>query len=146
VTDPPNDPQQPATDPQEKKIIIDEDWKSQVEAEKEAMKREQESAPSSQAEAAGQAAGPLPPPSLALLATSVATQAMVSLGLVPHPISGKTEVQLDQAKHSIDLLEVLQQKTEGNRTAEETAMLDHLLHELRMGYVAIREKGPTPEK
>ena len=47
----------------------------------------------------------------------------------------KADVQLDQAKHSIDLLTVLQQKTEGNRTPEESGELEAALHELRMAYV-----------
>ena len=130
---------------EEKKIIIDEDWKSQVQAEKEDLKRKQEDAPSSEAaeapEAPGRPAaeGPLPPPSLEFLTSTLGMQAMVAMGLLAHPASGKPEVHLDEAKHFIDTIEMLQEKTEGNRTPEETATLEGLLHELRMGYLAVQQ-------
>ncbi|HVV73667.1 MAG TPA: DUF1844 domain-containing protein, partial [Verrucomicrobiae bacterium] len=72
---------------------------------------------------------------LAVLLTTLATQALVSMGQIPHPVSGKPEVQLEEAKHFIDTLEMLETKTAGNRTPEETRLLDNLLHELRLGYV-----------
>ena len=65
---------------------------------------------------------------------------MISLGVLPNPLSKKTEVQLPQAKYSIDMLEILQQKTEGNRTAEETEDFEAMLHQLRLAYVAATEK------
>ena len=52
----------------------------------------------------------------------------------------KLDVQLDQAKHSIDLLAVLQQKSEGNRTPEESDELEAALHELRLAFVAVQQK------
>lgn len=131
-------------DPQSKpapKIIVDEDWKAQVQAEKERHARQRQATQA--ATSPGGADAPLPPPSLALLATTLGMQAMVALGLVPDPASGKAETHLEQARHFIDLLDVLQQKTEGNRTAEESRMLEDLLHELRMGYVAV-QSGAQP--
>jgi len=127
-----------SSDPQDKKIIIDEDWKAQVQAEKEAAEqgRRAEGGPA----ASGAAAG-LPPPTLDVLATTLAMQAMVALGLVPHPATGKAEVQLQPAKYLIDTIQMLQEKTEGNRTAAESAALEHLLYELRLGYVAVAEKA-----
>ncbi len=123
----------------EKKIIIDEDWKSQVEAEREAERKEQEpKAASSQ-----QPPVPLPPPSLTFLAGTLYLQGMVSLGLLPSPTSDKPEMHLEQAKHAIDTLEMLQQKTEGNRTPEETKEMDAMLHELRLAYVG-RGKNVRP--
>jgi hypothetical protein len=116
------------------KIIVDEDWKTRVEAERAAM------ADPSQGPAEADDYGPLPPPSLELLATTLGMQAMMSLGLVPNPVTGKAETNFEQAKHLIDLLEMLWNKTQGNRTPDETASLDHLLHELRLAYVAVREK------
>ena len=50
------------------------------------------------------------------------------------------DVQLDQAKHSIDLLAVLQQKSEGNRTPEESDKLEAALHELRLAFVTVQQK------
>ncbi|HID75474.1 MAG TPA: DUF1844 domain-containing protein [Planctomycetaceae bacterium] len=123
----------------EKKIIVDEDWKARVQAEKEAAQAQAER----QKHHAGDAAGlgqhaPLPPPDLASLATGLAMQAMVAMGLAPNPVDGKTAVHLDQAKHAIDTIAMLEEKTEGNRTPEESALIARLLHELRMSYVAIQ--------
>lgn len=116
----------------EKKIIVDEDWKSQVERERETEKN------ISEAEAAGAAKPsdvPLPPASFTYLLSTLYLQATMCLGLVPDPDGGKTETNLPLAKHFIDLLEVLQQKTEGNRTPEESQDLENMLHQLRMAYV-----------
>ena len=68
-------------------------------------------------------------------------QAMVSLGMMANPINQKTELQLDQAKHFIDTIALLQEKTEGNRTPEESQMLDTILHELRMTFVAVQDQS-----
>ena len=81
-----------------------------------------------------------PEPSLALLVTTLATQAMSALGFVPHPVTGKTEVDLPQAKHFIDTLDMLQQKTQGNQTPDEVEMFESVLHELRMTFVAVRDR------
>jgi len=133
-------------DEPEKKIIIDEDWKSRVQAEKEALQRKkdeetpaEEPAPAKQADQA-EADVPLPPASLEVLAGSLAMQAMVALGLVSDPAGGSPPVRLNQAKHFVDTIAMLEEKTEGNRTPEETAMLSHLLHELRMAYVAVQRR------
>jgi len=82
----------------------------------------------------------LPPPSFALLVATFGSQAMVALGQVPDPLDGKTEVRLDLAKHSIDTLAILQEKTKGNLAADEVAMLEGVLHQLRIGYVAASAK------
>jgi len=119
------------------KIIVDEDWKAQVQAEKEQHERERQ--PKKAETAYGRGAAPLPPASLTLLATTLGMQAMVALGLVPDPSGGKAEVRLEQARHFIDMLAILQAKTAGNRTPEETTVMEDLLHELRMGYVAVQE-------
>ena len=55
--------------------------------------------------------------------------------MIAEPAGAKAEVRLDEAKHFIDTIEMLQAKTEGNRTAEETAAIEQVLHELRLGYV-----------
>ena len=76
-----------------------------------------------------------------MLANSLYLQAMISLGVLPNPLSKKTEVRLPQAKYSIDMLEILREKTEGNRTAEETEDFEAMLHQLRLAYLAAAEKG-----
>ncbi len=125
--------------PQEKKIIIDEDWKLQVQAEKEAARQPEGVKPAEPAATAGSVPGdfPLPPASLEILIASLATQAMVALGILPNPLTKKRDRMPNQAKHLIDLLGVLQAKTEGNRTAEESEVLDNTLHDLRMAYVSV---------
>jgi hypothetical protein len=120
------------------RIIIDEDWKSQVQAEKEALK--QPSSQPSPQEPVRQASheqdrGALPPATFPVLLTTLATQALVSLGQIPHPATNQPEIRLDEAKHFIELLEMLEQKTTGNRTPDESQLLENLLHELRLGYV-----------
>jgi len=124
----------------EKKIYIDEDWKSQVEAEREAAAKGSEEEPQPQQDAAPQ----WPEPSLPLLVTTLATQAMVGLGLVENPITGKGETNLNQARHFVDTIALLKEKTEGNRTEEETAVIENVLHELQMLFVQI-QSGPGPE-
>jgi hypothetical protein len=111
----------------EKKIIVDEDWKSQVEAERAAAREKDESTTPPP---------PLPPPNLTFLVGTLYLQGAVALGLLPHPVTEKSEVQPEQARHSIDLLTMLVEKTEGNRTPEETEELDSALHQLRLAYVA----------
>src|ERR1044071_3211911 len=92
------------------KIIVDEDWKAQVQAEKEAAKTgSPTAAPAGSATAPGSAGGSsaapesppdhdMPPASLTFLCTTIATQAMIALGQVPNPITGKVEQRLKQAK------------------------------------------------
>jgi len=133
MTDPPGD------EP-EKKIIVDEDWKSQVQAEKEALERKQQQQQDEEPASAAQPEPdvPLPSASLEVLAGSLAMQAMIAMGLMPDPAGGKPQVRLNQAKHFVDTIAMLEEKTEGNRTPEETAMLSNLLHELRMAYLAVQ--------
>jgi hypothetical protein len=130
----------------EKKLVIDEDWKSQVEAEKEAARQAEQSGKSSEPPPAPPAKAPaaerlpLPPANLAFLIGTLYIQGAMAMGLLPNPVTKKADVQLDQAKHSIDLLAVLQQKTEGNRTPQESGELEAVLHELRMAYITVQQK------
>ena len=78
----------------------------------------------------------LPPPSFSLLVATFASQAMVAFGHVPNPIDGKTEVRLELARHAIDMLDILEQKTKGNLSQDEATMLDTALHQLRLAFVA----------
>jgi hypothetical protein len=119
----------------EKKIIIDEDWKSQVQAEKEAAKQQ----PASSPQASGGAPRPgdfqMPPASLEMLVTTLVTEAMISLGQVPHPHTGEVTFQPLQAKYLIDTVDMLREKTKGNVTPDETELMEQLLHQLRLAYV-----------
>ncbi len=123
--------------PDEKKLIIDEDWKSQVEAEKAAARKNPESAAAGErtADAQDVADLPMPPASFELLLTSLATEALMSLGQIPHPATGKLLNQRNQAKYLIDTIDILRQKTKGNLTPDELQTIDSLLHQLRMVFV-----------
>jgi hypothetical protein len=123
----------------EKKIIIDEDWKAQVQAEKEAAA--QNEAPAKSKETGGADAFdvgdvPMPPASLELLLSTLATEALVALAEVPHPVTGKLQIRTHQAKYLIDTIDVLRQKTQGNLTPAEQQAIDGLLHQLRMIFVS----------
>jgi hypothetical protein len=93
------------------------------------------------ADAAGQAAEPklLPEITFPSFIFSLSSTAFVSLGVIPHPETGKMEKDLPLAKQTIDLLGLLREKTRNNLTPEEDNLFDHLLHDLRMAYV--REVG-----
>jgi hypothetical protein len=131
-------------EPDKPKIIIDEDWKSQVAAEKEAARTAASAAPTSLVGATEPTApttpleppdGPLPPATFPFLLTTIATQAMIALGQVPNPITGKVDFRPQQAKHYIDTLSMLEEKTKGNRDPDESTLLTEMLHQLRMAYV-----------
>ena len=133
----------------ESKIHIDEDYKAQVEREKAAATgaapAESASAETTPAETAG-AAEPemsgqaLPPATLTTLLITLYSQAMLSMGLIPHPETGQPVVRLDEAKHLIDTLTMLEEKTHGNRTPEEIRLLSRLLHEARLAYVEVEKR------
>jgi hypothetical protein len=126
----------------EKKLIIDEDWKSQVEAEKKAARQAAESPPSTAAPASAEAGRHLPPADLSFLIGTLHLQAALALGMLVNPTTKKSEVRLDQAKHAIDLLTMLQEKTQGNRTPEESSDFESVLNELRWAYVSISQQPP----
>ena len=128
----PDEPKQP-----EKNLIIDEDWKSQVEAEKAAAQKEKEAQAPAEPQPSPAPGGPLPPADLTFLVSSLYLQGAMSLGLIPNPMTDKAELDLHQARHAIDLLAMLQEKTEGNRTPDETAGLDAAIHELRLTFVTV---------
>ena len=75
-------------------------------------------------------------PSFDVIVSTYATQAAVSLGQIQNPITKKTEIDLPQAKFAIDLLQILDEKTKGNRTAEEDKFLEDCLYQLRMVYIS----------
>jgi Domain of unknown function (DUF1844) len=128
----------------EKKIIIDEDWKSQVQAEKEAAQKEQSAgAPPEPDSTAPPDDFPMPPASLEMLLSTLVTEAMIAMGQMPYPGTNETVVRRNQAKYLIDTIDVIRDKTKGNVTAEETEMMENVLHQLRMAFVRLGEVGPN---
>lgn len=73
---------------------------------------------------------------------SISSAAYMGLGLVPHREgSGEgPEVNLELARQNIDLLELMLEKTKGNRTAEEDRLLEQLLFETRMRFVEVSQR------
>ncbi|GIW99524.1 MAG: hypothetical protein KatS3mg111_2857 [Pirellulaceae bacterium] len=151
----------------ETKIVVDENWKERVEREKrEAAERvspgtEADSSASPREETHQAAADaytqlgsqeakekaqsgsrqPLPPVSFELLVTSLATQAMFALGLLPGPDGQTAPADREMARHYIDLLDMLEQKTRGNLTGDESKLLSDTLYQLRMTYVALAKQA-----
>lgn len=70
---------------------------------------------------------------------SLATSALAYLGEVPDPSTGQKMESLEGAKQMIEIIEMLQRKTEGNLLPEEARLIDNLLYELRMKYLAKRK-------
>jgi hypothetical protein len=66
---------------------------------------------------------------------------LTGLGILPHPETNQAEVNLKAAAAAIDSLELLKTRTEGNRTAEETRLLEQALYELKMQFVEARERS-----
>ena len=129
-----------------KKIIIDEDWKSQVQAEKEeAAKATSSSTTAADKEAEPAEAGDpqMPPASFELLVTSLATEALMALGQMPHPVTGKAQAQRNLAKYLIDTLDMLKQKTAGNLSHNEQQVIDSVLHQLQLVFVETATEPAT---
>ncbi len=88
------------------------------------------------AAAADKSAPPLPPVDFSSFAISLASSALYHLGMVADPQAGTPgEKNLPLARHTIDTIELLQQKTAGNLTDDEAKLIGNLLAELRMHFV-----------
>ena len=118
---------------------VDESWKEQVEREK-----------SSTSQPEGSVSGPRPqeprparsrsaqaPTSeFSMFLSTLSMQALIALGEMPHPMTQSAQEDLEQARYLIDVLGMLQEKTKGNLIPEESTLLEGILYELRMKYVA----------
>ncbi len=135
-------------------LHVDDDWKAQARKEKEKLAERDKA----RAEAQATQVAPTPTPtaeptpvpggasdadpsadaepaSFGTLLGSIASQAMLYLGLMPDPMSGRRIVGLDYARQQIDLLEVLRDKTRGNLDDDESNRLALTVHQLREQYV-----------
>ena len=72
---------------------------------------------------------------------SLAHSALIQLGEEADPFTGKKGSNLHQAKETIDLLSVLEEKTKGNLTNDEDALMKNLLFNLRMKYVELPKRS-----
>jgi len=84
------------------------------------------------------------PSSFISFVMSIASNAASALGMMEHPVTHQREVDPELGKHWIDILGMLQKKTAGNLTLAERNMLEGLLHDLRMQYVALINAPQRP--
>lgn len=90
---------------------------------------------SSSQDCAGANGAPLPEVTFSTFIISLASSALVGLGEVPDPATGRVTRDLLLARHNIDVLEMLRQKTENGLDAQERGLLENILCELRLKYV-----------
>jgi len=88
-----------------------------------------------QAEAKTPPQSPLPEVNFSTFVVSLSTEVLFHLGEIPHPISGEKQKDLNLAKHAIDTLAMLMEKTQGNLTEEEKKLLEYMLYDLRMAFI-----------
>ena len=79
---------------------------------------------------------PLPEINFATFVISLSSSALIHLGIAPDPMTGEQTKDLAIAKQTIDMLAMLQEKTRGNLTEEEAQLMESMLYDLRMRYVA----------
>ncbi len=127
------------------KIIIDDDWKAQAQAEKAKLSEQEKAktptppaaAPAGSPGAGAAAASPGDQIGFTDLVQVLASQALMYMGAVPDPQTGKAVVSPPMAKAHIDLLGVVEEKTKGNLNTEETSLIQGILYELRMQFVEL---------
>ncbi|MEW6185533.1 MAG: DUF1844 domain-containing protein [Thermodesulfobacteriota bacterium] len=78
---------------------------------------------------------PLPEVNFATFIVSLSTEVLFHLGEFPHPVSGEKNKDLPLAKHAIDTLSMLKDKTQGNLNEEEQKLLEGMLYDLRMAFI-----------
>ncbi|MFQ5713013.1 MAG: DUF1844 domain-containing protein [Candidatus Scalinduaceae bacterium] len=105
---------------------VDEEWKKHIQEEKKEDTGKQPTQKTKQE---------IPEASFNLFISSLATQTLINLGEMESPFNKKKELDLDQAKFTLDTLQIIKDKTKGNLTDDEMKYLDTLLYDLRMRYV-----------
>jgi len=148
---------------EEPKIFIDEGWKAQVQREKEEAARKAAAAATPEVGIAPESPA-IPDADAGLgeegeqtpfttLVSSLATQSMFALGLIAEPGTGQVMLNLEAARYTLDMLLMLEEKTQGNLTPEESAMLAQASGELEEAFAvraqqvreqAMRQGGIAP--
>lgn len=82
----------------------------------------------------------LPKIDLTTFVLSISSAAFMGLGIVPPEAGGEPQVNLELSRQNIDLLELMWEKTKGNRTPEEDRLLEQLLFETRMRFVETQRR------
>lgn len=147
-------------------LHVDDDWKAQAQAEKAKLAEKQKAKQATPATPASAGAGPsseskpvadgaktsaggaggrtIPPADFHTLVNSITSQALFSMGAMPDPQTGQRFTDLAIARHHIDTLGVLEEKTMGNLTDEESQLLSGTLYELRASYVQVANASRSP--
>ena len=118
---------------------VDESWKESIQKEKDKVPGPQR--PGAEKERPAPKPGPArttpasPSSNFPYFVSTLGMQALAALGEIEDPVTGGVRVDLQQAQYLIDILHTLAEKTKGNLTPEEEAMLDNLLYELRTKFV-----------
>lgn len=99
---------------------VDESWKEKKSEENKTEKIQEETVPEAD---------------FKFFLTTLGIQAWIALGKIPNPMTQQIEENKNQAKFIIDTLDVLEKKTKGNLTKEESEILEKLLYDLRLNYV-----------
>jgi hypothetical protein len=141
-------------------LHIDTDWKKQAQEEKRRLAEQEKAKAETPKPAAAPGAAPggaaprptgargaggareLPPPSFSALVQSIVTQILFYLGDLTTRGTEPT-INLDMAKHQIDILGILEEKTKGNLSDDEKHLLDAALYETRMRYVNVAAQYVT---
>lgn len=84
--------------------------------------------------------GELPKIDLTTFFLSISSAAYIGLGVVPSKPGGVPKIDLELARQNIDLLELMAEKTQGNRTADEDRLIEQLLFETRLKYLEHTKK------
>ncbi len=77
---------------------------------------------------------------------SLKTSAIMQLGKVANPLTGKIERNLNEAKYTIDMLNMIKEKTKGNLTSDEQKIIDDAVFEMQMNYVDEVKKDEEGKK
>lgn len=126
-------------DDQAPKIIVDDDWKSQAQAEKERLGEAEAKQAAAAGAGGGAAPGELPPADFPSLVGMLLTQALMYLGGVADRKTGQAIFDPEMSRFYIDLLAVLEEKTRGNLSEDESKDLVGAVHELRSRYVELSQ-------
>ncbi len=134
-------------------LQIDTDWKKQAQEEKKRLTEQEQkktAAPAPVKPGPAEPAGmpragqsgrtrELPPATFTTLVQSIVTQVLFYLGELSAP-GAEPSLNLDMAKHNIDILGVIEEKSKGNLSADEQRLVDGALYETRMRYVGVAQQ------
>lgn len=76
----------------------------------------------------------LPLPDFSSFIFSISTTVLMDLGEIEHPIDKEKKVNIKMAKHSIDVLDMIKEKTKGNLSEQEGALIDNIVTDLKLRY------------